>query len=721
MKKHLKTRLSTAIGFTSLIAMSSSYAQLEEVIVTATKQVGGAAAQDVPIAITALGEQQIENMHLRDIKAVGFSAPNVQLEDIGTARGGANFSIRGLGVNSSIATIDPTVGTFIDGMYLGVNSGVVFDTFDLAGIEVLRGPQGLLFGRNVTGGAVLLRTTLPGDEFKAKLKFAIESGDNKITSGVFSGPLSDNAGAKIAIYHNDDGGYFKNEFTGKDHGAATTTILRAAFTYDTDNTQFIVRGERGEAEGDGPASQNTGLFQEGSFKFSIDNTGFYDNDWNQLSLETNTSVSLGDGTVTALVAYREYNGDGSVDIDASPLQLFDGPAKLFQDQISYEVRYAGTFGDAFVTTGLYNFQQDIDIREQRIIAFGTTDITGGGVQESENFGVFANVDYNLSEDLTLTVGGRYSQEDKDAKVAKLPLNLCTLDNGCGSFSFIDTESWYSFTPKVGVRYETTDTSHVYAHWTKGFRSGGYNFRDVSFASPPGPFDQEEQTSIEVGFKYDSPDDTMRFNAAVFHNEIDDLQRELNVPDPVVGVSQSIRNVADATIQGVELEAQWFVTEDFQLTAQYGYVDGEYDRVLENIDRTPGVTASDLALSLPRLAPHSYGAGFRWEIATDFGSVTVQSDYSHRDAAAYTDDNVGQLFETDMINANVTFSLMDDSLKVSLFGKNLKDEATIGGDTQLPAAFAQLLQLNNVPLNGQPISFSPLNKGRIWGIEFSYSI
>lgn len=173
---------------------------LEEVVTTATKKADGISVQDVPLAVTAFDEAQIDAMHMRDVKNLAFSIPNVQLDDVGTFKGVANFSIRGLGINSSIPGIDPTVGMFVDGMYYGLNMGVVMDTFDLAGAEVLRGPQGLLFGRNVTGGAVLLRTTLPGDEFSMNSKFAVESGLNYIASTVISGPLSDKIGGKIALY-----------------------------------------------------------------------------------------------------------------------------------------------------------------------------------------------------------------------------------------------------------------------------------------------------------------------------------------------------------------------------------------------------------------------------------------------------------------------------------------------------------------------------------------
>ena len=153
---------------------SSSNILMEEVTVTARKR--EESVQDVPLSITALNADQLEVLKIRDLTNLAVTMPNVALDDIGTSRGVANFSIRGLGINSSIPSIDPTVGVFVDGVYLGLNNGIIFGTFDLDSIEVLRGPQGTLFGRNVTGGAVLLNTANPSDEFEAKFRVALDGG-----------------------------------------------------------------------------------------------------------------------------------------------------------------------------------------------------------------------------------------------------------------------------------------------------------------------------------------------------------------------------------------------------------------------------------------------------------------------------------------------------------------------------------------------------------------
>ena len=182
IRKPLAGLLGLALALTAVPAAAqgdqsrrgSASALLEEITVTARKR--EESLQDAPLSVSALSEDQVAALKIRDLTNLSVGLPNVVLEDVGTTRGVANFSIRGLGVTASIPSIDPTVGVFVDGVYMGLNNGILFDTFDLQSIEVLRGPQGILFGRNVTGGAVLLNTKKPGQEFEAKVRAAVDGG-----------------------------------------------------------------------------------------------------------------------------------------------------------------------------------------------------------------------------------------------------------------------------------------------------------------------------------------------------------------------------------------------------------------------------------------------------------------------------------------------------------------------------------------------------------------
>ncbi|KTE00948.1 ligand-gated channel [Sphingopyxis sp. H038] len=687
----------------------STSALADEIIVTATKKGYGENVQDVPIAVTAYGEAQLDAKFVQNLQSLSYDVPNVQLEDVGSTPGYANFSIRGLGINSSIPSIDPTVGVFIDGVYLGINAGVLFDNFDLEGLEVLRGPQGLLFGRNVTGGAVVVRTSRPSFDLEFRGKASVETGLKKTVSGVVTGPIVDDVvAAKLAVYYSDDDGWFRNRFDGKSFGKAKDLIIRPALSIrGGEDFRMDIRYEHGETKGDGPAGQNHGLFRRDSFDFSVNNRGFYDNKWDQASAETNVDVRFGEGVITNIAGYRRYRSSASSDIDATPLSLFHADIEIAQSQLSDELRYAGKFGDVDVTTGLYYFTQDIRYGERRTLLGGRQIVSGGGAQDQTTWGVFASADWHLSETLTLNLGGRYTWERKTVQVSTLRPNGCNLDTIICTTNFADSDKWKGFTPKIGLQWQPGDDTQVYGVYTRGFRSGGYNLRNTDPNVPPGPFDQEVQDSFELGVKQQFGRN--RINVAGFYNRIKDLQREIVLPGPL-GASQVIRNTADATIKGIEAEGLFFILPNLALSGQVGYVDGQYRNVQFDLSGDGVINGVDRRLKLPRLSPWTYGAGLTYDQRLgSLGTATARVSYNHRDKAAFTDNNQGFLQGADMLDASLTLATADNHWKFSIYGRNLLNEATIGSDVQLPAAFG-----------GVGASFSPLNKGRVIGGEVAVS-
>ncbi len=461
-----------------------------------------------------------------------------------------------------------------------------------------------------------------------------------------------------------------------------------------------------------------GLFPRGSFGMSIDEPGFARAKWNQAIFETNIGIEFGNGTITNILAWRDYEGRSLSDIDATPAFLFHAPASQDQTQWSNELRYAGTFGNVDVTTGFFYFDQTIEYVEQRLLLGGALNVIGGGTIDHSTWGVFANFDIHANDRLTFNLGGRYSVEDKDARIQSiLPGSPCAVGQGCtvtagNPGAFVDSDSWTSFAPRVGIQYRYDDASQVYASWSQGYRSGGYNFRNTSPnpAITPGPFDQERIDSFEVGLKTDLADGNVRLNLAAFWNKIHDMQREINEADPLTGVVQIIRNTADATIRGFELEGRFFLSEHTLLTAQVGYLDGSYDRVLFDLTGDGVIDSADLALDIPRLAPWTYGVGLYHDIPLNMmgGSMLTGSiNYNFRDANAYTDNNLGFFDSAGILDAGLSLSFNEGRQVLALYGKNLTDEATIGNDTQLPA------MLGPVPLGG---TFAPLNRGRVIGLE-----
>ena len=719
---------------------------LEEITVTARKREEG--AQDVPLAITAYNSAQIEALKYRDLTNMSVGMPNVALDDIGTTRGSANFSIRGIGINSSIASIDPTVGLFLDGVYLGNNVGVIFDMFDVASVEVLRGPQGILFGRNVTGGAILLNTKKPGDEFDVSVRAAIDGGGdggtNSYLMGSIGGPISDTLGVKLSAYYNDDDGWFENKFDGSDHGAIEQKMFRPVVVWTpTDSTELILRYEYTDIEGDGPASQThtngSGVpgffdnFDRDSHDFSIDQRGFQKVETDFISAELNIDVAFGDGTITNIFGWRESESSSNADIDAQSVWLFNAPGWLNTEQTSNELRYNGTFADrANVTVGVYYFTNEINYHERRefggVATGGVAPVLqadGGGNYEVDTLGVFAAVDYDLTDQWTLTTGLRYTSEDKDAEIASLIRNVTTLappvDSECNivlagdcPFDFVDSEDWDSVSPKVGLTYHVDETSLVYGHWSRGVRSGGYNLRNTSVNpdDTPGPFDEETVDSFEVGFKYTR--DWGRLNGAVFYNVIEDMQRELNLPSQGVGVVQLIRNSADTEIVGMELDGTFSLTDNLVLLASVGLLDAQYDTVNIDLNGDGVVNSIDEGLDLPRAADVTYSVGLTHDLDIGtWGYLASRINYAYRDESAYTDSNLGWITEQEILDGGLDFYSNDGRWTFSLYGRNLLDEVKHGGDTQLPPDLGGL-----IPWGG---TFSPLAKGRVYGVEVTYSL
>jgi iron complex outermembrane receptor protein len=726
---------------------------INEILVTGTKTKDPENVQDVPLAVTAFNAGTLEAFKIRDVSGLSFQAPNVSLDQVGTSRGTANFSIRGLGINSSIPSIDPTVGVFVDGVYLGFNAGVVFDLFDLDSVEVLRGPQGVLFGRNVTGGAVLINTGNPTETLKGKFRAAVDGpvdggrgGANYTVSGVVSGPIiEDTLLFKVGAYYNKDEGYFRNLFNGSNHGAAETKILRGALEARLGGLTLLGKLDYFESDGDGPSAQNRGFFDRDTYNFSIDNAGSYTNEIWTGSLTA--TMDIGAGTLTNVFGWRKYDAATDGDIDATPRFLFHSTTETAQEQFSNELRYAISTEDGLdLTFGTFWFDQDIAYTERRQLPLASPfTFYGGGAQDHEVLGVFANAQYEVIDSLSVIAGIRWNQETKDAGVTYVrPRPACSVVDGTCPTSgrnplllnpvtgattenngFTDRVRFRNVSPKLGLQWEI-DAGQIYGTWSRGFRSGGYNFRITNanafeqIALAPGgslAFDEEKVDTYEIGGKFQTADGVFTFNAAAYITKIDNMQREVNQSSPTAGVAQSIFNTANASITGVEAEARLRASDTLLLTANIGVIDAEYESILFDISGDGRIDGKDLALSLPRVPPITVGAGLVHDLDIGSGNLLTRVNYQYRDKAAYTDDNFGWLNDMHNLELNVTWTTPIEGLSFSVYGRNLLDEVQEGGDTQVPFG-GPLSGGIRLPFADNPAAgtFSPLLRGRNVGVE-----
>ena len=674
---------------------------LEEVVTTATKKSEAEAAQDVPLAVTVLGGEALAERRVTDLEDLSYALPNVALDGIGTGKGIANFSIRGLGVAGSIPSIDPTVGVFVDGVYLGVNYGVVMDMLDLEAVEVLRGPQGLLFGRNVTGGAVLLRSGRPSGETSADAALRVETGLDTRFTGSVEGSLGETVDARVSAGWRDDRGWFDNDAPGGGAvGAETGWVARSVVTWRPSGAgDATVIYERGDSDGDGPATQNRRRFR--GFDFSIDEPGFSRVDWQHVIVEANRRVGSGGGLVTNVLGWREVEHASLADIDSTTDPLFHLFAYTGQRQVSNELRYSGWLRPGWeVTLGAYAFHQDIRYRERRLIraAWGTP---FGGDQDHRTGGVFLNNDIELGGAWVLTVGARYTLEDKDVRVATAGNSVCAGESHRCEYDFRDGDAWRNVTPRVGLQFWPRAATQLYGHFTKGFRSGGYNLRNTAPGVAPGPFDEEEQDAFELGFKSELAEGRVRLNVAAFHNRVYGMQRQVTRADVASGGVQITANTADATIEGIEAEVLAALGDAVTLSAFVGYADGAYDRVRYDLTGD-GSTVGDDRLELPRLARLTWGIEGRYARELGgLGRLSIRAAVAHRDDSEIADDNRGVLDGGDLVDVSVALA-PSDRVELTLYGRNLLDE---------------VLRRSDFDLTGFVHStYSPLKEGRVVGLE-----
>jgi iron complex outermembrane receptor protein len=688
---------------------------VDEILVTAQKKSRAERLQDVPIAITALGPVQIERVKLKTLVDIGSMAPGVSLGNNGPMRGVASFNIRGLGSSSNVPSVEPAVGTFIDGVYLGTNYGVVLDTFDIEGIEILRGPQGTLQGRNVTGGAVLVRTARPGDDLHTEVQASLESGPEYKFAGSVGGPLNDVVKAKVAAYYKKDEGWFHNQFTKWPVGRERVWFVRPTVVFEpTDRFTTTLILEKGRTRGDGSVAQNDLDPSLHGFDLNYNEVGYTRIDWNSVTSESTFRTDFGNGVVTNLFNYRDVLQNALLDTDGSTATFFHLYTYFDEHQYSDELRYAGTFGRVDLTVGAHYFQQGYRYLERRLLAGGAIDRTFGGRIHQDSLGLFGQSDIHLSPNLTATLGIRYSTEKKEAHIDRSPAGAgasnCDFVTRTCPFSFLpkfaDSKRWNAWTPKVSLNWKPLEELMVYGTWSKGVRSGGYNVRSSSSTVLPGPYEPERQNAFEVGFKSEPFSRRVRLNGAAYFNRINGLQRDIIVvaPPPEVGNVQVIRNAANADIYGGEGEFVFVPNRDLELNLNAGYTKAKYKTVLFDLTGDGVIDGRDFSLEPPRLSRWTLGAGGTWSrwIAEDLkGQINL--NYSYRSRAPIDDANSIFVGARNMLVGNITLSWPKRGLELSVYGRNLLNESRESSRV-------------NISLGVPPYRFRALEEGRSLGIE-----
>ena len=420
------------------------------------------------------------------------------------------------------------------------------------------------------------------------------------------------------------------------------------------------------------------------------------------------------------------------DIDATSAQVFHAPGFLDHEQDSHELRWTGNvLENGTLTVGFFDYSSELKYHEARVLAALASNMDGGGDYNVDQQAVFASLDYNLTDNLEVSIGVRDTDEDKEASIASLNKNVtafsattgddwdstlimnrpCNVLNGGCTRDFNDAQSYSNTSTKLGAKYTIDSDRMAYFSRAVGFRSGAYNLRNTNsnvLSHPPGPTLVEEVTTYEVGYKMSFEGGKATF--AIFDTEIEDMQRELNEADAATGaVNQYVTNVGDAEVQGIEIDSVISLTDDLVLSLSAGYIDASYAAVTKDIsgDGTvatgPIVNAADLALELPRAAPLTWSIGLNRFGSYEGWTTNSRISLAHRDKSFFTDNNKGFINKQNVLNAGLDFTSPDGSMTLGIYGNNLTGEVRHGGDTQLSIG-----------------SYAPLMKGRVIGLEATYN-
>lgn len=732
--------LAMTSGHSTLFAAETS-ALMEEVVVTGRKKADSESLQDTPISAAIFNTDKIELINAIDIRELGDSVPNVRLVEQGNSLGYGSFYIRGAGVSPSVPSFDPAVGVVVDGVPLAQAGTGVLDVFDLETVEILRGPQGTLFGRNVSGGVVNTRTARPDGEFGFKFQSTLGSYDRVDLSASIEGGITDDIAAKFTLLKRTRDGFVKDLVSGDEYGEIDLTIIRPTVVWDvSDDLQLTFLYERYENTSHPPPVIPTGALTDDSSKGGLIPGGkredyrstWYDNPqpgpagWAEFQRNRYTLEAiwdLGHGTVTSITGYADMDQAAGQDFDGTNLAfIFTTVLHTEQDQFSQELRYSSTFSDKYdFTVGLFYFEQDVEYGEQRYQGSRVSCCVnpgdpigagwpGKGFTDQEQWALFFEMHYNFTDQLSGTLGARYGEEDKATKVGMVNSGNCT---GAGTwkanydsiwcplgYQIDDKESWDNLDPKVGLEYKINDETMVYASWSTGYRGGGWTYRaDVGELARqrPGYYDEEQVEATELGFKGTFLDGRLRINAAYWQNDFEDLQRSVFLTevlaDGSVSLTQRFTNVPDSRADGWDIEMIASLMDGGMVEGDsliwelnYGKIDTEYKSAVD----FNGDGVDDGSYPWNQIPDYSYYTALTYSHpAFAGGSMTWRTSYTYIDTVLGGGTNLDRISfyqEKKLWDASIKFISADERWSATLFGKNLGDEDYMAFRTRFSSAF-----------------------------------
>jgi iron complex outermembrane receptor protein len=705
---------------------------LEEIVVTARRR--EESLQTAPVSVAAFTAAALERQGIDTLMDLGSHVPNLSM--ISGQGGGATqtqVSIRGVGQSDFILTSDQSVGLYVDGVYLPRSLGAALDLIDIERIEVLRGPQGTLFGRNTTAGAIQIISAPPEDAFLAKAELTTGSFDRLDFKGSLNMPLGERIASRISLASLNQDGYGTRLFDNTE-GADTDVLAgRAAFRTElTDSLQADLILDYSRKRG------YAGLERLVNIDPSDPNLAFYNStlvsqglppaDERFITSDVHTTLAgsrnqddneMGGASLTldwsgaalrfkSITAWRTLEVQSGYDFDGTPYPLAEQALNLDQEQISQELQLSGdALGERLQwMTGLFYFGEDAqDLQDvpfyQPLVATGDGSfvrVPGGFSlisfisQDTRSYAAYGQGTYRFTEKWSATAGLRYTDEKK------------TLASYLITGAFVRppgtvSESWSDLSPRLGLEYRISDRAMTYVSASRGFRSGGFNGRNIS-PDPPQSYDPETIWAYELGLKTETDNRRLRFNSAVFYYDYSDFQG-LTLGS-FSGLVINVGNIAKVEMYGAEFDLAARPTEALQLSLAAGYTHHDIAEVEPGAQIT--IRPDTRLVNAPEwtaTAAIDYTVG-----AGKAGAIDLHLDYGWKSDIEFFLPNFPDEGQDayGVLNARVGFAPAGRSWRVEVFGSNLLDEEY--------RVFAE----NGTPL-GVPATTAVYARPREWGARF----
>jgi iron complex outermembrane recepter protein len=597
---------------------AQAQAALEEVIVTAERT--EKSLQETPISVVALNSDALDRLGVSTIADLGSSVPNLKVMSFGISATTLRFYIRGIGTVDSQITLDSPVGIYMDGVYMARSVGLAVDVADIERVEVLRGPQGTLFGRNTTGGAVNVVTRRPGEELGfTQLLSGGDYGLFKSRTSV-NLPLGDSAAAKLTYQKHKRDGWIENEGSGDDFHAFDRDAVRADLRWNpTDDITVDYSYDDSQNDFTGNyyhllevSSNFTGVLppvngRQDKAKLLLP----YEESSAESSGHTLTvSIDTDIGVLKSITAYREVEEDVYQDYSGNDfLPVFrNNRFNADQDQFSQEFQLSGAACDDRIDyiAGLYYFEESGREVSGDEVTFISLLLPRDVEADNETWAAYAQVGWRPSQGSPwkISLGGRYTEDEREGNNNILPAA---------------SESWQNFTPSLTAMYELSANSNLYAKVASGYKAGGFNLRQNDFSES---YDEETLISYELGWKTELMDRRLRWNGAIFYSDYDDMQLDILLPNQPSPIITQTQNAGTAELMGLETELSYMLTDRVRLDLSYGYLDSE-------INEVEGDDANLYAL--PNAPKHMVSGTIDWQIAKlQAGDLSFAMDYNWQD-------------------------------------------------------------------------------------------